>query len=205
MSHSITIQPTILSLLPDDLEGKRILDVGIGHGQWGYILRTWKKGHPYIIGVEPYEPYVVHARRVDVYDELHCMTGLQYLEENPDSRADIVLLCEVLEHHQTRAEAWKLLEGLESRVRPGGILILSTPDGPGSGPSTYDGNELSSHPIGFSAGDFASRGYQTRRILREGCSLGHVVGPIAYVWWTLRRRRRPILASIVAWKKARSP
>ena len=201
MSHSITIQPTVLSLLSENLEGKRVLDVGIGHGQWGYILRTWKPGHPYIIGVEPYVPYIENAGRVGIYNELHTMTGQQYLAENLEAKFDAILLCEVLEHHRIKEEAWDLLEELEKRLNPGGILILSTPDGHSTGAANYDGNELNDHPIGFRAREFVDRGYQTKRILKEGFTLGHIVGPIAFVWWTLRWRRRPATHTVVAWRR----
>lgn len=199
MSHSITIEPKILSLLPENLDGKRILDVGIGHSMWGFLIRTWKKGRPYIVGVDPFPLYIENASRLDLYDELYTMTGQQYLEEHPD-QFDYIIICEVMEHHQTKEAAWSLLKSLESRVKPGGTLILSTPDGKSFGGPMFDGNELNDHPIGFSHKEFSAKGYRIERIIKEGFSLGHIVGPIAKAWWTLRWRHPPATHTTVAWR-----
>ena len=197
----MNIRPKILCLLPDDLNEKKILDVGIGYGKWGYILRTWKQGNPYIVGIDPYSLYIENVKRVQIYNEVYCMTAQQYLTEKPNARYDIILFCEVIEHHLTKEEAWATLEQLETRLNPGGILILSTPDGHSRGAAMCDGNELNDHPIGFHASEFEKRGYETTRILKEIFMLGHVIGPLAYVWFTLRWGKPPATHTVVAWKR----
>lgn len=189
MAHNINIESKVLSLLPDDLEGKRILDVGIGHGLWALILRSWKRGNPYIVGVDPCEVYTRNARHVGLYDELYCQTGQQYLVDNPGETFDIILICEVLGYLKTKKDAFSLLTGLESRLQPGGVLILSVPDG-----------KSNSSPHVFKCGDFTAQGYQVERIIKEGFSLGHIVGPIAKTWWTLRWGQPPATHTTVAWR-----
>jgi SAM-dependent methyltransferase len=201
MSHCITIEPVVLGLVPDDLKNMRILDVGIGHGQWGFILRSRKLGHPYIVGIEPHPQYIEWAKRVGLYDELHNMTAQQYLAGNPDTKFDAILICEVVEH-DTRENSIKLLKDLEARLNQGGRIILSTPLGHSAGAPDYDGNALNAHPSGFRPEDFTRLGYSVEEVEREGSlnRLGHIVGPIAWVWFTLRRGRRPVTHSVVAWK-----
>jgi SAM-dependent methyltransferase len=205
MSHCTNLEPVVLSHLPENLERLRILDVGIGHGLWAFILRSRKQGHPYIVGVEPHPLYIQWAHKAGLYDELHEMTVQKYLEDNPLASFNYILLCEVIEHHRTHEEAYNLMENLEKRIRVGGIII-TTPNGHSNGASCADGNELSKHPIGFREKDFKQRGYET--VLVEGPGnfnrLGRFIGLISKVWFTLRRGSLPVTNSIVAWKESTS-
>ena len=200
MSHCITIEPVVLSLLPSNLDGLKILDIGIGHGQWAFILRSQKYGRPYIIGVDPYQPYIEWANRVGLYNELHNTTAQNYLKENPEAITDYILICEVLEH-DSRENSLKLLALLEERLKPGGRIILSTPLGH-SPEAPNDVNEFNMHLSGFTSRDFTRRGYNVKEVEREGSlnRLGHIIGPLAKIWFTIRRGKRPVTHSIVAWK-----
>ena len=45
MSHRPQLDSEILSILPENLEGKTILDYGMGYGTWGFLIRTRKNGY----------------------------------------------------------------------------------------------------------------------------------------------------------------
>lgn len=167
MSHNMNIEPVILGKMPGNLDGVRILDVGIGHGQWAFIIRTQMPGNPWIVGVEPFKKYVDWANRVGLYDDIYTGRAQEYLRDHPDAMFDYILCCEVVEHHKTKAEAFKLVEDLRKRVNPGGILFVSTPDGHSIGGPGFDDNDLNGHPIGFSELDFKLKGYSTELVLQE--------------------------------------
>jgi 2-polyprenyl-3-methyl-5-hydroxy-6-metoxy-1,4-benzoquinol methylase len=199
LSHHKSIEHKILDLIPTNLLGETVLDVGVGEGLWGFLLRTQKRGNPRIIGVEPFEKHIQDLSRVQIYDEIHHMKGQQYLEEHPETAADIVLLLEVVEH-DSKENSLKLIERLEKRVKPGGIIIISTPDGFSEGAEGYAGNDANKHMSGWNAADFRWRGYT---VLKEqkGVNWGFMVNTFAVLWYFLRRGRRPVTKTIVAYRR----
>jgi 2-polyprenyl-3-methyl-5-hydroxy-6-metoxy-1,4-benzoquinol methylase len=188
----------VLALLPESLDGLTILEIGVGEGLWGFLLRTQRRGSFRLIGVEPFRKHIEDLGQLPVYSELHAEKAQRYLADAPNVSADIILLLEVIEH-ETRENGLELLGQLERRVAPDGLIVVSTPDGFSEGAEGYAGNELNRHLCGFKATDFTSRGYTVRRI-RKDVNWGLVVNVLASAWYTIRRGRRPVTHGIVAWR-----
>lgn len=195
MSHTDKLEPIVLGLIPDDLGSIRILDAGLGFGLWGFILRTRRKGNPYIVGVEPFEPYIESQRRVKIYDELHNMTVQEYFQENPNAKFHFILFCEVAEHIK-KQEALRVIRDLRLHLNPGGLLIVSTPDGQSAGAPMFSGNVLNKHLCGFREKDLTEEGFDVQSI--RITQYGRVVDLFANLWFLLKLGRRPVTHELVA-------
>jgi tRNA1(Val) A37 N6-methylase TrmN6 len=44
MSHYPLLNEHVLNFLPKRLNNKTILDIGVGWGEWGFLMRTRKSG-----------------------------------------------------------------------------------------------------------------------------------------------------------------
>ena len=124
---------TLNNFLPAD-KSAEILDVGCG---WGQFL-WWLKGKGY-----------TRARGVDIGSdqERHCRSiGLTvsrvddstaYLHDNADA-FDLITLHHIIEHLETR-EGLELLRAAHKALRPGGRIIVQTPNmsAPSAGFSRY--------------------------------------------------------------------
>jgi len=123
LSHSRILNQRIMKLLPSVLDGL-VLDVACGYGYFGYQIRMEKKGHPTIIGVDIWKPYIKKIKKVRVYESL-VIADVRFL---PFRRKvfDSILACEILEH-LPKEDGWKLLRELEEISK--GIIIVSTPLG----------------------------------------------------------------------------
>lgn len=204
MSHNINIEPIILNHLPSNIEGLRILDCGLGHGKWGLIIRSQKEGTPYLVGVEPNQKYIKWAKKVELYNELHCMTGQEYASSHPET-FDIILLCEVICHQPTKNEGYKLLKSLEKLLKRGGILFVSTPDGNlcfnGS-----DSNKIFTpiEDVRFTRSDLENLGYTVDITPTESyLNLGRV-GPIYMFLYRLIKGKKIITHTLVGWKEMKT-
>ena len=94
MSHRPQLDSEILSILPENLEGKTILDYGMGYGTWGFLIRTRKNGYPYIVGTDLFKDYINRHRNLGIYNEVYQKDILNTGFE--DGSFDIVLACERL-------------------------------------------------------------------------------------------------------------
>jgi malonyl-CoA O-methyltransferase len=105
----------VLALLPDVLEGRRLLDVGCGSGR--YLLHARQRG-ALTLGVDRSEPMLAQAR----------MQGLQVIQGSvtrlpvSDAWADIVVCALTLGHVADLAAA---LAELARVLRHGGTLLCS--------------------------------------------------------------------------------
>jgi 2-polyprenyl-3-methyl-5-hydroxy-6-metoxy-1,4-benzoquinol methylase len=110
--------------------GSRFLDVGCGYGfslDYAIHARGWAGR-----GVDP-------ARLAQTgRDQLGLPIDLAYLKENDEARGqmDVVLGSEVLEHLPTPPDFVRLLRAM---LRPGGVLVLTTPNGDYIRPETSPG------------------------------------------------------------------
>jgi 2-polyprenyl-3-methyl-5-hydroxy-6-metoxy-1,4-benzoquinol methylase len=199
LSHHKSIEHNIMGLIPESLGGYTILDAGTGEGLWGFLLRSQKRGEPTIIGVEPFTKHIEDLRRVHLYNVLYGVTAQQYLVDHPHQYFDLILLLEVVEH-MSKPESFKMLEDLEKRLNPGGLLIVSTPDGFSEGAEGYAGNEVNRHVSGWNTGDFTSRGFTVFRV-RKGVNWGFVVNAFASLWFIFKQGRLPVTHTVVAHKR----
>ncbi|MHA1131940.1 MAG: class I SAM-dependent methyltransferase, partial [Candidatus Helarchaeota archaeon] len=118
--------PIALEMAPD-LQGKTILDLGCGFGRLSLLCRL--RGAKRVVAADISNPLINSLR--NTIEALH-LTNIEprLLDaENPQlekNQFDIIYFCEVIEHlpnpKQALRQIWHLL-------KPGGSLILSTPNG----------------------------------------------------------------------------
>jgi hypothetical protein len=104
LKHVRLIADTVLGLRP-----RSVVDLGMGTGKYGFLLREqhdlavthwgeepWKLR---LVGVEGYEPYVNDVARV-VYDEVVVANANDFLAQEGGERFDVALALDVLEHFE---------------------------------------------------------------------------------------------------------
>lgn len=106
---------------------RRILDVGIGFGQYGFMLRhrvagTMDREAMLIDGIEGYAPYVTQLQRF-LYNSVFLGRAETVLPTLPDSAYQCALLIDVLEH-MDKTTAGSVVRELR-RVAP--VVLVSTP------------------------------------------------------------------------------
>jgi len=122
MSHDPTLNSYILDVLPNNLDGLIVLDVGCGFGEWGFLIKTRKQGAPYIIGMDIWLPYLEKLHPLNIYNEL-IQADAPYVPLKSKS-IDIALACEVLEH-LPKGQGNILLKELERVTKK--LIVISTP------------------------------------------------------------------------------
>ena len=99
-----------------------VVDLGCGDGRLLYLLS--KRGYRNLMGVDASESQTAIARQV--VGSVRTMDALDYLRRSAGT-ADLLLAIDVVEH-LTRNEALDFISLCASRLRPGGRLILQTPN-----------------------------------------------------------------------------
>ncbi|MFX0204885.1 MAG: class I SAM-dependent methyltransferase [Candidatus Hodarchaeota archaeon] len=113
----------ILDLLPENLDGHRILDCGMGEGYNAYLIRTVLKGSPYIEGFDIFEPFVDIQNKLGLYDYVYC-DDIMNVVKRMKEKFDFILITAVIEHLHKEDSIFvlkKLKENTKKR------LIVSTP------------------------------------------------------------------------------
>lgn len=163
--------PAIIDLVLLD-HPTSILDVGIGFGKYGVLLREaldipyeryekkdWLVRIDGIEGFKPYEnPIHTYVYNDMYYDEVY--TALSKLQQ----KYDTVLLIDVLEHFE-KQEGFKLLEALLEVTNTS--LIVSTPIYPAP-QEDYLGNILERHKSRWSVVDFSEFDYHFSQVNVNG-------------------------------------
>jgi hypothetical protein len=152
------ILETVMALKPES-----VLDVGVGTGKMGFLLReyldlfvsgdgkTWPPPRrTRIDGIEAHGAYITDIHR-DVYDELYIEDAHHVLSRMPDRAYDLVLMIDVLEHFSV-ADARAVLRDIK---RIGSHILAVVPIGEREQASSY-GNQYERHRMG-----------PTRRLLRD--------------------------------------
>ena len=108
-----------------------VLDVGVGFGKYGYLVREyleiWGDGDQYeqwlrtIDGVEVFEPYIREVQRA-VYNEVFIGNATEVLP-TLEKQYDLILLIDVLEHF-TYEDGMTVLT---AALQKGRNIIVSTP------------------------------------------------------------------------------
>ncbi len=114
------------------LEPRAVLDVGVGHGKWGFLAREYLEVFPgkvpygartvRVEGIEAHEPYLgaTHER---IYDRIHRGEAADVLPTLADGSFDVVLLIDILEHMSREVG----LAVLGHATRVGRVAIVSVP------------------------------------------------------------------------------
>ncbi len=116
------LRSPIMSLLPGDMKGKRVLDVGCGNGYWcGQFLSMGAT----VVGVDASEQGIAVARKAHPGGRFENIL----IQDDPlgvlqEQAFDVVVSTEVVEHlYDPRQWARSCFAAL----RPGGALICTTP------------------------------------------------------------------------------
>jgi len=155
VSHHPLLNTHILEFLPDDLDNLIVLDMGCGLGEWGFIMRTRKRGSPYLIGIDVWHPYLERVCPLEIYDEL-IQVRLPHIPLKEKS-IDISIACEVLEH-LSKIDGYELMTELEGVTEK--IIIVSTPLNWQQ--EEICGNPFEKHINEWLPKDFIRRGYETK-------------------------------------------
>jgi toxoflavin synthase len=145
-----------------DVEGKRVLDVACGEGNFTRMLR--KAGAAEVAGIDISERMIDSARVQEARQPL----GIDYRVEDAGAMAehadfDLVVAAWLLVYAQTRAELLQMCRGLASRLRSGGRFVTVV-----NNPAVYGFDPLPDYrKYGFelSLADHAVEGALTKVIL----------------------------------------
>jgi ubiquinone/menaquinone biosynthesis C-methylase UbiE len=144
----------------NNLLGSDFLDVGCGHGKWGFLLKSYRwsaNRSPTVTGIDLYEPHVVELRKTGIYDRLEVgsATDLPF----PDKSFDSAVACEILEHLPQEAGP-RLIAELKRVCRSS--FVVTTPNFPclRGGGDTKDGfNPFEAHHHNFLYSEFKTLGF----------------------------------------------
>jgi 2-polyprenyl-3-methyl-5-hydroxy-6-metoxy-1,4-benzoquinol methylase len=162
MSHPLEYHNFVMAEV-DKSESSVVLDVGVGFGIWGYLMRVLRKPS-LLVGIDVNLDYLLTLKKHNFYDCLVLASG-SYL---PFRRRifDYVLAVEVLEH-LPKADGERMFTELEDACR--GKVILTTPNGHlEQHPRVASRSEL--HRSAWSAQELAKKGYKVRGIGLRGTS-----------------------------------
>lgn len=193
MSHAGTEDKFLKTLFPENMHDMTILDIGCGYGATGLYIRTrtYKRGWPTLIGLDPFPEYVELQQRMKIYDKVYMGRGEALPFE--DNEFNICIAQHVIEH--LPKEKGVVMLGEMERVASDKV-ILCTPNGyTESGP--LDGNVDNNHVSGWYAWDFRKHGYNTRIVNKNVNS--RLLVYFAKLVFTLQRKRWDNEV-LVAWK-----
>jgi SAM-dependent methyltransferase len=144
----------------NNVEGSMLLDVGCGHGKWGYLLKKYAESpeqQPHVVGMDVFEPHVKSLRAEGIYNDVHVGDAVSLPFE--DQSFDTIIACEVLEH-LTAEQGPIFISELKRVARK--CFIVSTPGFPclRGGGETLDGfNPHEAHQHIYSLKTFRTLGF----------------------------------------------
>ena len=119
--EAVSLQARLEHWLPADKDAN-ILDVACGAGQFLYFLN--KKGYVNVAGVDV-SPEQVEISR-NVCSNVVLTDALAYLTEHKNA-FDLITGFDVIEHFH-KSELFPILDAMHAALKPGGRLILQTPN-----------------------------------------------------------------------------
>jgi SAM-dependent methyltransferase len=122
------------------LEPRRILDLGMGTGKFGFLLREQHdfakdRKELWITGVEGYEAYVGDHQRL-VYDEIVIDDIVRFVFAYDGEPFDVALLLDVIEHFEPDAA----VEMVNRALAVAGVAVIATP-------SYFHAQEIARNPL----------------------------------------------------------
>ena len=195
MSSGFVESPYVINNIIPDVNGLNILDVGIGYGFWGWVVKAWKAGNCQLTGVEINDHYISLQNKLNIYDEIVPMdirTGLTIFEDNS---YDIIIMSHVIEHIE-KDIAFKVIKQLKRICR--GRLIILCPEG---NALIYNGREdikfeHDYHLSTWRTSDFEKLGFNVKQF-RFSHKAGRVVSWFERIWYFFKRKDRG--GVIAAW------
>lgn len=174
------VQFILNKLIPDDLDGLKVLDVGFGFGFYGWALTTWKKGRSHIVGIDINPDRVERQIELGIYDEVFCKDINEWL---PVESFDLIIASHVVEHLE-KDDGLKLLERLQAKCR--GRLIVACPEGDTLSIEMRDSVKYYDvHVSVWRARDLRQLGFKVKQMSYSDRA-GRVVSWFERVWFWLR-------------------
>jgi hypothetical protein len=151
---------------------RRVLDLGIGLGMYGAVVRQWLDVGPApwrttLVGVEAWPGY--RNPLWDLYDVVWTEAIADFLRR-PCERFDAVLMTDVIEHFP-KGEGILVIKAVKNLVATGGSLFIGTP-AIFVPQEAVQGNEYERHRSLWTRADFIDLGF---RVLKDGAAdqFGH--------------------------------
>lgn len=139
-----------------DLSPTSVLDIGIGFGKWGFLLReyleVWQGRYNKtewrikIDGIEIFEPYILDTHRL-LYD--HIFIGNAQTVIDDVGSYDLIIVGDILEHLY-KNEALSLIEKI---MKKGKMIVINIPLGIWPQEEMFN-NPHEKHISSWSIGDF---------------------------------------------------
>lgn len=151
--HPLIDHPFILKFFPEDLSGKKLLDLGCGKGIYGYLIRATKNSQgATIIGLDSNKENINFVNKFRIYDKI-ILSRLPHLNFKPKS-IDFILCSEVIEHISKKAGK-KLLDKIDEICKE--MTVITTPNVFFQPAGSED---IDRHISFWSVEDFRKRGYK---------------------------------------------
>jgi hypothetical protein len=131
----------------DRFQPRKILDVGMGRGDYGvYLRRDWGWTQGFLVGLEIWEPYIrgenaVAKEQLQHYNAVHVLDVRDASDLVLEEKPDLVFAFDVLEH-MPQEDAVRVLRMLQRASKYGVLVslpIIPYPQGP------YLGNPYEAH------------------------------------------------------------
>jgi len=196
---------SILDLLPANIQGARILDIGFGCGQISHTIVSFANrnqkisGEPYIVGidVDPInvdfaKKWMPFIREVYLYDAIN----IPY-PENIIKDLDIIICTEVIEHIEDKEKVLKMIEYLRDKAK---LVIFVCPYG--NTLSRVGDDVIDYHKSIWYDTDFKKLGFNTKiinRIYWSGLEY-MIVSSVMTIINFFKPHNKSILRTIIAWK-----
>lgn len=106
------------------LSGGKILDVGIGRGQFAWIMAENLKNYEVIIGLDPSRKNLEKAQKnLQEFNVDYLLGSGKEIPFN-DNYFDIVTIAQVLHHIPNKREIIEVLNEMKRVLKPGGMFIV---------------------------------------------------------------------------------
>lgn len=137
----------------------RVLDLGIGFGFYGAVVRQWldqgvKPWSTRLVGVEAWGNYA--NPMWDLYDMVVVDTIENFLSRHSES-FEYILMTDVIEHFE-RPAAINVMRSIVGRLTPRGRFIVGTP-GVFFAQGAVHGNDRETHRSHWTIDDFIALGF----------------------------------------------
>lgn len=163
-------QPLFLGLLPEHLEGIRVLDLGCGAGQLSYYLGT--RGAAHVLALDVSETMIRLAQAERSHSHItYSVLPIERLDL-PESSTDLVVSSLALHYIPNYAG---LLRNIARWLTPGGTLVFSTEHPIFTARLPGDGWVLDEHDrrIGWQIDHYFEEGQRQERWFVEGVQKYH--------------------------------
>jgi len=187
-----------INLIPKDISGCRILEIGPGYGFYGWVIKALRYGKDDVElwGVEIEPEYYNACLTLGLYDNLICDDANKFIEEylDHDWKFDFIIMSHVIEHIEKK-KGIILINNLKKLCSK--RIIITCPEG-----NTIDKLKLPDkklhdlHLSMWKEKDFKKLGFKTKHV-RRACAAGRVVVLFEKLWFFIKGLRHG--GDVIAW------